>query len=144
MTSQTAPQKKSSNKECMASILYVSPPSPRCLLKIVGTNRTRLESSLQKIHTTANQPTTNLPPVPPELIEYVDTGRNPDIYTREIVEVTRKANQLLKGKMEAFSSFRDVLAHEMGNAMPELAEEIERVVFNTGGSADVVVKEEKM
>jgi mediator of RNA polymerase II transcription subunit 10 len=74
----------------------------------------------------------------------VDEGRNPDIYTREIVELTRKSNQLLKGKMEAFASFRDVLAHEMGNAMPELAEEIERVVVGTGGSADVVVKEEKI
>jgi mediator of RNA polymerase II transcription subunit 10 len=51
---------------------------------------------------------------------------------------------LLKGKMEAFASFRDALAHEMGTAMPELAEEIERVVVGTGGSSDVVVKEEKI
>jgi mediator of RNA polymerase II transcription subunit 10 len=74
----------------------------------------------------------------------VDEGRNPDIYTREMVELTRKSNQLLKGKMEAFASFRDALAHEMGTAMPELAEEIERVVVGTGGSSDVVVKEEKI
>ncbi|KMU91495.1 hypothetical protein CIHG_09247 [Coccidioides immitis H538.4] len=57
--------------------------------------------------------------LPPEIIDYVDAARNPDIYTREFVELVQKSNQELKGKMEAFASFRDVLAKEMASAMPE-------------------------
>lgn len=76
---------------------------------------------------------TPLPYVPPELIQYVDNGRNPDIYTREFVELARKSNQLMKGKIEAFSSFRDVLAGEMRKALPELEADIALVLDKTGG-----------
>ncbi|TVY53302.1 Mediator of RNA polymerase II transcription subunit, partial [Lachnellula suecica] len=48
-----------------------------------------------------------LPDIPPELVDYVDNGRNPDIYTREFVELARRGNQLMKGKMRAFGDFRD-------------------------------------
>jgi len=66
----------------------------------------------------------------------VDNGRNPDIYTREFVELARKGNQMMKGKMEAFMSFRDVLAEEMERAMPELKEDVERVLEETGGKTE--------
>ncbi|KAF8864130.1 putative mediator of RNA polymerase II transcription subunit 10 [Acephala macrosclerotiorum] len=95
-----------------------------------------LHSSLQKVHRTANHPTANLPHIPPELIQYVDNGRNPDIYTREFVELGRKGNQLMKGKKEAFGSFRDVLAGEMCNVFPELRGDVERVVESTGGDVE--------
>jgi len=39
----------------------------------------------------------------------------------------------MKGKKEAFGSFRDVLAGEMCNVFPELRTDIEKVVENTGG-----------
>ncbi|KAK2780621.1 hypothetical protein FQN53_001096 [Emmonsiellopsis sp. PD_33] len=71
--------------------------------------------------------------LPPEIIDYVDSARNPDIYTREFVELVQKGNQDLKGKAEAFASFRDVLAREMTSAMPECKGEVERVVRATGG-----------
>ncbi|KUJ21024.1 uncharacterized protein LY89DRAFT_638795 [Mollisia scopiformis] len=92
-----------------------------------------LHSSLLKIYKTANNPTVNLPHIPPELIQYVDNGRNPDIYTREFVELGRKGNQLMKGKKEAFGSFRDVLAEEMCNVFPEMRSDVEMVVKATGG-----------
>lgn len=63
----------------------------------------------------------------------MEDGRNPDIYTREFVELVQKGNQYLKGKAEAFESFRDVLAREMEGAMPEVVEEVRRVVDATGG-----------
>lgn len=63
----------------------------------------------------------------------MEDGRNPDIYTREFVELVQKGNQYLKGKAEAFASFRDVLAREMEGAMPEVAGEVRRVVEATGG-----------
>jgi len=70
-------------------------------------------------------------------VAYVEDGRNPDIYTREFVELVQKGNQYLKGKAEAFESFRDVLAREMEGAMPEVGEEVRRVVDATGGKGMV-------
>jgi mediator of RNA polymerase II transcription subunit 10 len=72
--------------------------------------------------------------VPPELLEYVENGRNPDIYTREFVELVRRGNQLMRGKMHAFASFRDVLAQNMATAMPELKDDVDRVLEATGGA----------
>jgi mediator of RNA polymerase II transcription subunit 10 len=80
-------------------------------------------------------------PIPPELIQYVDSGRNPDIYTREFVELVRRGNQLMRGKTTAFASFRDVLAREMASALPELETDVRRVVEETGGNFDVVKRE---
>ena len=74
--------------------------------------------------------------MPPELLEYVENGRNPDIYTREFVELVRRGNQLMKGKMNAFGDFRDVLAGEITTAMPELKDDVERVVAATGGKRE--------
>jgi mediator of RNA polymerase II transcription subunit 10 len=72
--------------------------------------------------------------VPPELIQYVENGRNPDIYTREFVELVRRGNQLMRGKQQAFASFRDVLAEQISSAMPELREDVAKVVDATGGA----------
>ncbi|KAI1276574.1 transcription factor subunit Med10 of mediator complex-domain-containing protein [Xylaria sp. FL0933] len=91
-----------------------------------------LSRSLQTIHRTAT--TRTLPQVPPELVQYVDNGRNPDVYTREFVELVRRGNQLMRGKQSAFASFRDVLAGEIENAMPELRDDAARVVAATGGT----------
>ncbi|KAG9247211.1 mediator complex, subunit Med10 [Calycina marina] len=93
----------------------------------------RLQTSLQKVHLTSTTPNV-LPKIPPEIIhQYVDAGRNPDIYTREAVEYARKGNQIMKGKVDAFRGFRDVLAEAMGSAMPEVMEDVERVLEETGG-----------
>lgn len=66
--------------------------------------------------------------IPQDVIDYVQEGRNPDIYTREFVEVTMRNNQKLKGKTEAFAQFRDVLARELVGAVPEMKNDVERVV----------------
>ena len=73
--------------------------------------------------------------MPPELVTYVEGGRNPDIYTREFVELVRRGNQLVRGKMGSFGTFRDVLAAEMAGAMPELKGDIDRVLEATGEGA---------
>ncbi|ESZ98053.1 S-adenosylmethionine-dependent methyltransferase-like protein [Sclerotinia borealis F-4128] len=80
---------------------------------------------------------TDLPWVPADLIQYVDNGRNPDIYTREFVEAARKNNQLMRGKMQAFAGFRDVLAGEMGKVFPELEEDVRMVVEATSYDGEV-------
>ncbi len=94
-----------------------------------------LSTSLQTLHASAAHPLAALPSVPPELLEYVENGRNPDIYTREFVELVRRGNQLMRGKAAAFDSLRDVLAADMAAAMPELRDDVERVLEATGGKA---------
>lgn len=42
-------------------------------------------------------------------------------------------NQLARGKSHAFRSFRDVLAREMSSALPEVREDVKRVLEATGG-----------
>jgi mediator of RNA polymerase II transcription subunit 10 len=91
-----------------------------------------LSQSIQTLHASASPPN-QLPSVPPELLEYVENGRNPDIYTREFVELVRRGNQLMRGKMHAFGNFRDTLADHIYTAMPELRDDVDRVCEATGG-----------
>lgn len=64
---------------------------------------------------------------------YVEDGRNPDIYTREFVEIVAKQNQFMNGKMRAFGEFRDVLAEQISSAFPELSEDVEMVLGKSAG-----------
>lgn len=49
----------------------------------------------------------------------------------------------MRGKMHAFRDFRDVLAGEMEAALPELREDVRRVVEATGGPGPAEGSEEK-
>lgn len=107
---------------------------------------TRLHQSLTTVSITATSLLTESDPtlhnnpkapsrdilIPPELLHYVDGGRNPDIYTREFVELARRGNQIMKGKKEAFGGFRDILAREIGQGCPELREDVNRVLKGGG------------
>lgn len=42
----------------------------------------------------------------------MEESRNPDIYTREFVELVQRGNAYVRGKSEALGRFRDVLAEE--------------------------------
>ncbi|KAI0180187.1 mediator complex, subunit Med10 [Hypoxylon sp. FL1284] len=96
-----------------------------------------LSGHLQAVHGLGTSPSapTSLPQVPPELVQYVDNGRNPDIYTREFVELLRRSNQLMRGKRSAFASFRDLLAGEMDKALPELRPDVAAVLANVDAPA---------
>ncbi|KAI0007813.1 mediator complex, subunit Med10 [Xylariaceae sp. FL0662B] len=113
------------------------PPQPRPSRDVIAAELRTLSRSLQAIAArSSGSSSANLPAIPPELIQYVDGGRNPDIYTREFVELVRRGNQLLRGKQAAFARFRDVLAAEIAAAMPELARDAARVVDATSYAAD--------
>lgn len=75
--------------------------------------------------------------VPREILIYVQEGRNPEIYTREFVELVMRQNQKLKGKADAFAQFRDILAREWSSAAPDLKPQIREVVHSTGGSVEI-------
>lgn len=72
--------------------------------------------------------------IPPEVTSYVEGSRNPDIFTREFVETVQRMNQLLKGRAEAYSLMRDILAKDIVSAIPELREDVKEVVESTGGT----------
>lgn len=73
----------------------------------------------------------NLPSVPRDLVQYVEASRNPDIYTREFVELVRRTNQLRAGKRGAFAQFRDTLAGQIRSALPELGGDVDRIMEAT-------------
>ncbi|KAF3921100.1 hypothetical protein AA313_de0208223 [Arthrobotrys entomopaga] len=75
--------------------------------------------------------------IPREVIGYVEHGRNPDIYTREFVELAIKQNQYLNGKQRAFQDFRDVLAEHINTTFPELRQDVDEVLENTGGRRNI-------
>ncbi|KAJ4321681.1 RNA polymerase II mediator complex subunit [Neodidymelliopsis sp. IMI 364377] len=71
--------------------------------------------------------------IPPEVTNYVESSRNPDIYTREFVELVQRTNQMLKGREEAYRLLQEQIAWQLSNAVPELKPDIVKVVEATGG-----------
>jgi mediator of RNA polymerase II transcription subunit 10 len=70
--------------------------------------------------------------IPPEIIQYVESSRNPDVFTREFVEMAQRMNQLLKGRSDAYRLLRDTLAKDIVIAMPELRDDVARICQTTG------------
>lgn len=70
-------------------------------------------------------------PVPLDVLQYIEDGRNPNVYTREFVEATKKSNQHLRGKMVAFKQLRDILGGLIEGEFPELKEDIEDIYKRT-------------
>ena len=108
------------------------------MILIAEKSRTQLAESLAVLSKDASA----LPDqIPPEIIDYVDSGRNPDIYTREFIELVQKSNQYLKGRSEALTGFRDVLAEEMVKGWPEMKTDVDNVLE---GSNIELTREKKL
>jgi mediator of RNA polymerase II transcription subunit 10 len=71
--------------------------------------------------------------IPPEVTQYVESSRNPDIFTREFVETVQRMNQLLKGRHDAYRLLQETLARDFIQAIPELKDDITKTVESTGG-----------
>lgn len=69
--------------------------------------------------------------IPVDVVSYIEDGRNPDIYTREFVEVTAKLNAKLKGKMEGFKKLGDILSDKLVQEYPRLGLGIDDVKSRT-------------
>ncbi|CAF9913908.1 MAG: hypothetical protein GOMPHAMPRED_008057 [Gomphillus americanus] len=109
---------------------YQGPATQRALVQ----NFTSLHVNLERVYSSA-QPLASRP-IPPEVIEYIDEGRNPDIYTREFVELTQKGNRYLKSKAVAYAQFRDELAKKTIEAWPEMKEAVQRVLEGNGAGVE--------
>ena len=115
------------------TIAYDAVPSPLRSRDVLAKELRAYSKALADIHAAAEAKADAMGAIPPEPVMYIENGRNPEIYTREFVELIRRNNQLLRGKQLAYGSFRDVLAEQLRNAMPELRAEVEKVVEATGG-----------
>ncbi|KAM9899688.1 hypothetical protein OXX80_007139 [Metschnikowia pulcherrima] len=78
-----------------------------------------------------NSPFTQQYPIPVDVITYIEDGRNPDIYSREFVEVTAKSNARLKGKMLAFRKLSQVLGGKLVEEFPHLKDAVENIESRT-------------
>ena len=70
--------------------------------------------------------------IAPEIIEYVDDGRNPDIFTRDFVELVQRGNSVINGKQKAFKDFSKVLAKEFKDNLDGMDDEIDMIMGDAG------------
>lgn len=82
------------------------------------------ESQLQNVH------------VPFEVVQYIEDGRNPDIYTREFVEAIRRSNQYQRAKMHGLRQLRDSLAEKIVEEFPELEPGVQDIAQRTGSGGE--------
>ncbi|CAH1270397.1 MED10 [Branchiostoma lanceolatum] len=57
--------------------------------------------------------------VPLEVFEYIDQGRNPQLYTKDCMEKSLAKNEQVKGKIDALKKFRSQLILELDKVFPE-------------------------
>lgn len=69
--------------------------------------------------------------IPIDVIGYIEEGRNPDVYTREFAELTKKQNQFIKGKMHAMEQFQSALASEIKQMYPDMSDSVDDIVKRT-------------
>jgi mediator of RNA polymerase II transcription subunit 10 len=89
-----------------------------------------LIQNLVKLSRTA--PSVNID-IPPEVTNYVENSRNPDIFTREFVETVQRMNQMLKGRSDALQMLQEQIAWQLTNVIPELKEDVAKAVESSGG-----------
>ncbi|GMM48616.1 mediator complex subunit [Pichia kluyveri] len=83
-----------------------------------------INKTLNQLATLANSTENADVLIPADLLHYVQDGRNPDVYTREFVEVVRKVNQHLHGRGLAFQNFQSILAASLIQEFPELTQTV--------------------
>ncbi|XP_058734124.1 mediator of RNA polymerase II transcription subunit 10b-like [Vicia villosa] len=57
--------------------------------------------------------------VPMEVIKLIDDGKNPDLFTQDVINDCIAKNQITKGKTDAFKGFRKHLLEELEQNFPD-------------------------
>ena len=57
--------------------------------------------------------------VPMEVFDYIDTGRNPQLYTKDCMEKAHSKNEEIKGKIDAYRMFKARLLLELTHVFPK-------------------------
>eukprot|EP00794_Sanderia_malayensis_P018666 gene18666-20551_t len=58
--------------------------------------------------------------VPLEIFQYVDAGKNPELYTKDCLERALVKNTEVKCKTDAYKKFRTALTEELTKEFPEM------------------------
>lgn len=51
--------------------------------------------------------------IPPEVFDYIDQGRNPQLYTKDCMEKALAENEAAKGKIDGYRRFKALLMLEL-------------------------------
>lgn len=115
--------------------VYDFPGTPEATQGMV-TNLKRNVDRIFKLNQRSNDPQSLLKDVkvPLEVVQYIEDGRNPDIYTREFVEAIRRSNQYQRAKMHGMKMLRDSLADKIAEQFPELKSEVDGIIKRTDGN----------
>lgn len=65
--------------------------------------------------------------IPLDILAYIDDGRNPDVYSREFVELVTKQNQSVAGQIEGLKQFQTVLSMRVVEQFPDLKRAVEQL-----------------
>ena len=57
--------------------------------------------------------------VPPEIFQYIDQGRNPQLYTKDCLQKVVTKNEEIKGKIDAYKDFKNILEEELKKELPQ-------------------------
>ena len=57
--------------------------------------------------------------VPLEVFDYIDSGRNPQLYTKDCMEKAVAKNEEVKGKIDAYRMFKARLMCELNTVFPK-------------------------
>ncbi|KIX02023.1 uncharacterized protein Z518_07962 [Rhinocladiella mackenziei CBS 650.93] len=68
--------------------------------------------------------------IAPEIVDYVDDGRNPDIFTRDFVENVQRGNAVINGKQQAFKEFTEIYAKALKDGIPGVSRQVDQVMKN--------------
>lgn len=60
--------------------------------------------------------------IPPEVFDYIDQGKNPQLYTKDFMEKALAENEAVKGKIDSYRRFKTLLLVELSKVFaPEMA-----------------------
>jgi mediator of RNA polymerase II transcription subunit 10 len=91
---------------------------------------------------TPNHPIHNVR-IAPEIIDYVDEGRNPDIFTREFVENVQRGNAVINGKKQAFRDFSIILAQKMKEGIGGIDRHVDQIMERAGLTRELAEAEKQ-
>uniref|UniRef100_A0A1B0CDE0 Mediator of RNA polymerase II transcription subunit 10 n=1 Tax=Lutzomyia longipalpis TaxID=7200 RepID=A0A1B0CDE0_LUTLO len=66
----------------------------------------KLKSQVQNVH------------VPFEVFDYIDQGKNPQLYTKDCIDKARSKNEEVKGKIDAYRKFKANMMLELQKTFP--------------------------
>nr|XP_039271622.1 mediator of RNA polymerase II transcription subunit 10-like [Styela clava] len=69
--------------------------------------------------------------IPLEVFDYIDDGKNPQLYTKHCIEKALTKNEDVKGKIEMYQKFQQELLSQLSTVYPEQMNEYKALRKNT-------------